>query len=97
MGYILLEVTINPILEPTDPKAWSPQAKQTMGRKCNSTHQQIIGLKFNCPLEQDPIFPTASASHLEAYTSLLASSTRGQTEKEPQSCSIYNENYITES
>jgi len=70
MGYILLEVTINPILEPTDPKAWSPQAKQTMGRKCNSTHQQIIGLKFNCPLEQDPVFPTASASHQEAYTSL---------------------------
>ena len=54
MGYILLEVTINPTLEPVDPKAWSPQVKQPMGRKRNSTHQQIIGLKFNCPLEQDP-------------------------------------------
>ena len=81
MGYILLEVTINPILEPVDPKAWSPQAKQPMGRKRNSTHQQIIGLKFNCPLEQDPVFPTASASHQEAYTGLLASSTEGRQEE----------------
>ena len=30
---------------------------------------------------QDPVFPTASPSHQEAYTSLLASSIRGQTEE----------------
>ena len=33
-----------------------------------------------CPAEQDPVFPTTSPSHLESYTSLLASSIRGQTE-----------------
>ena len=34
-----------------------------------------------CPPEQDPVCPATSASHQEAYTSLLASSIRGQTEE----------------
>ena len=34
-----------------------------------------------CLLEQDLIFPFASPSHQEAYTSLLASSFRGQREE----------------
>ena len=34
-----------------------------------------------CPPEQDPIFPTASASHQEAHTSFLSSSIREQTEE----------------
>ena len=34
-----------------------------------------------CLLEQDLVFPFASPSHQEAYTSLLASSIRGQTEE----------------
>ena len=38
-----------------------------------------------CPPEQDPVFPTANASHQEAYPSLLSSSIRGQTEWKPQS------------
>ena len=33
-----------------------------------------------CPPEQDPVFLTASSSHWEAYTSLLASTIREQTE-----------------
>jgi len=43
---LLEEVTINPTIEPTDPRAGSPQAKQLPGRECNLTHQQIIGLKL---------------------------------------------------
>ena len=56
-----------------DPKAGSPQ------------DQQIIGLKLYwarpCPSEQDLVFPTTSPSHQAAYTNLLASSIRGQTEE----------------
>ena len=41
---------------------------------------EISGLKFYwarpCPPEQDPVFPTTSPSHQEAYTSLLTSSIR---------------------
>jgi len=32
-----------------------------------------------CTPEQNPVFPVTSPSHQEAYTSLLASSIRGQT------------------
>ena len=35
---------------------------------------------MSCPPGQDPVFPTTSLSHQEAYTSLLASSIRRQTE-----------------
>ena len=34
----LLEVAINPIMEPIDPRARSPQAKQLPGREPASTH-----------------------------------------------------------
>ena len=38
------------------------------------------------PPEQDPVFPTASRFHQEAYTNVLASSIRGRQKKpEPQS------------
>ena len=64
------------------PKGWFPQAKKIPGREHNSTHQKITGLKLyparTCRPEQDPVFPTASPSHQEAYTSLLASSIRTQ-------------------
>ena len=53
--------------------------------ECNSTHQQIIGLKLYwarpCPPEQDSVFPITCPSHQEAYTSLLALSIREQTEE----------------
>jgi len=49
------EFTINPYIEPLDPRAGSPQAKQLPGRESNPTHQQIIGLKLyrarHCPPE----------------------------------------------
>ena len=35
----LLEVAINPTIEPIDPRAGSPQAKQPPGREPTSTHQ----------------------------------------------------------
>ena len=34
-----------------------------------------------CPPEQNPVFPTTNPFHQEAYTSLLGSSIRGQTER----------------
>ena len=42
----LLEATINPTIQPVDPKAGSLQAKQLLRKEYNPTHQQIIGLKF---------------------------------------------------
>ena len=61
------------------------KTEQLPGRECNPTHKQIIGLKLYwarpCLPEQDPVFHMASPSHQEAYTSLLASSIRGQTEE----------------
>ena len=57
----------------TEPRAGWSQAKQLPGRECNPTYQQTIGLKLYwarpCPPEQDPVFPTSSLSHQEAYTS----------------------------
>ena len=75
----LLEVTINPTIEPKDPRAGLPEAKQLPGTKGNPTHQQVFGLKLYsaklCPPEQDRVFPTTSPSHQEA------SCIRGQTEE----------------
>ena len=46
---------------------------QATGREHSSTHQQTIGVKSYwacpCPPEQDPVFPTASISYQEAFTS----------------------------
>ena len=68
-----------------DPRAETPQAKQVTRRECSPTYQRITGLKFYwawpCLPDQDPVFPTTSPSHQETYTSLLASSTRRQTEE----------------
>ena len=64
--------------------SWITLGKKQTGRECNPTHQRIIGLKLYwarpCPPEQELVFPTTSPSHKEVYTSLLASSIRGQTE-----------------
>ena len=52
-------------LEPVDPRAGLPQAKQLPGRECNHTNQQIIRLKFYwarpCPSEQDLVFPVCGS------------------------------------
>jgi len=39
-------VAISQTTEPVDPRAGSPLAKKLPGRECNTTHQQIIGLKL---------------------------------------------------
>jgi len=76
-------------IELIDPKADSSQAKQWTVRECNSTHQQVTGLKLYwarlCPPEQDLVFPIISLSQQEACTRLLASSIRGQTEEAKRS------------
>ena len=81
----LLEVTINWTIESIDLRAGSSQVKKLPGREGNPTHQQITGLKLYwarpCPPEQDPVFPTTSPSHQEAYTSLFASSIKQKTEE----------------
>ena len=43
--WALLEFAINSTIEPTDPRAWSPQAKLLTGKEHNPTYQQIIGFK----------------------------------------------------
>ena len=57
-------------MEPVDPSAGSPQAKNLPGREPNPTHQQIIGLKLYwarpCPPEQDSVFATTSPSPKKA-------------------------------
>ena len=62
---------------------------QIAGREHSSTHQQKIGLKiywaWPCPSEQDPVSPSVSLSHQEAFKSLLSFSIRGQTDWKPQS------------
>ena len=82
LGVNPLAVCINPTIEPVHPRIGATQAEQLPGRECNPTNQQIIGLKLYwarpCPPEQDPVFLITSPSHQEAYTSLLASSIRGQ-------------------
>ena len=66
---------------------------QTTGMEHNPTHQQKVRFKIywtqSYPPEQDPVFPMASSSHQEAYTRLLSSSIRGQTEWKPQSQKRY--------
>ena len=42
----LLEVTINPTIEPKDSRAGCPQAKKLPGREHNPTHPRIVGLKL---------------------------------------------------
>ena len=55
---------------------------QTTGREHSLTHQQKIGLKiywtWSRPSEQDPVSPTVSLSHQEAFISLLSLSIRRQ-------------------
>ena len=46
-GCALLEVTINPIIEPVDFRAGWPQAKQLTDWDLSPTHQQAIELKFS--------------------------------------------------
>ena len=62
---------------------------QTTRRDHSPTHQQKMWLKiywaWPWPTEEDPVFPTTSPSNKEAFTSLLSSSIRGQTEWKPHS------------
>lgn len=46
LAQTLLEVAINSIIEPVDPRAGSPQDKKLPGWVCNPTNQQITGLKL---------------------------------------------------
>ena len=75
----LEEVAITPTI------VW-PQAKLQGGNTVPS-----ISIKLDSrftkhgPWEQDPVFPTASPSHQEGFTSFLSPSTRGQREWKPQS------------
>ena len=61
LAWTLLECTINPTIEPVDPRA-----KQLQRRECNPT-KQIIRLNLYWarpyPSEQDPVFPITSPSH----------------------------------
>ena len=79
------EFGIHPTIEPVDSRAGLPKAKQLPGGE-HSPHPSAgnrikVLLSTACPPEQDPVFPTTSPSHQEAYKSLLASSIRGQTEE----------------
>ena len=95
-----LEVTVNRTIEPKGPRAGPPQAKQQPGREGHPTRQQSIRLQLYwvrlCPPEQGPVFPTADPHH-EAYTSLLVSSIKGQTEKARKSTILQwlEKNHIT--
>ena len=76
-------VTISPTIEPLDSRTESPQAKQLTGKEYSPSAadwiKDLLGMVL--PVEQDPVFCTASPSHQEACTSLLSSSIRGQTEE----------------
>ena len=68
-------------MEPTDPRTGLPQAKNNTRERAQphpSENNWILKLYWArpCPPEQDPVFPTATPSHQEAYTSLSASSIR---------------------
>ena len=61
---------------------------QTTGREHSTIQQQKIELKiywaWPCPSKQDPVSPSVSLSHQEAFIALLFLSIRGQTEWKPQ-------------
>ena len=55
----LLEIAINPAIEPIDPRAGLPEAKQLTGRENSSADNWIKALLSRaCPLEKHPYFPT---------------------------------------
>lgn len=85
MARTLLEDAISPTLETVDSRTRSHLAKKLTEREYSLSRLQTVGLKFYwawpCPPGQDPVFHTSSPSHQEACRSLLASSTRGQTEE----------------
>ena len=68
LASVPMEVTTNPIIEPVDPRPLGSRGG-------------ISGELDYIFTEQDPVFPTTGPSHQEAYTCLVASSTRGQTEE----------------
>ena len=93
----LLEVTLSQSLQtPGLGSLWSNNRNGEWPH-----YQQTSRLKFYwawpCPPEQNPVLSTASPSHQEACTSLLALSTRRQTAEELQSCSLQAKTTITES
>ena len=76
---------LNTHTKPTDSMTESPQAKQRTGKEHSPTHQQTTGFftehgpahQGKSQFSPQPVLP----SHQEACTSLLHSSTRGQTEE----------------
>ena len=75
-----------------DHRACSPQGWVTSGQKLpgSATHPSAdnwikVLLSKALPTTADPVFPITSPSRQVAYSSLLASSIRGQTEQEPES------------
>ena len=65
---------------------WVASGQTTTRRERSPTYQKTVGLKFYwarpCPPEKDlHSLPHSQPSHQEACTSLLSSSTRGQTEE----------------
>ena len=54
-----MEVAINLVIEPIDPRAGLPEAKQLTGRENSSAGNWIKALLSRaCPLEKYPYFPT---------------------------------------
>ena len=86
---ILMEFTINPRYRIHRPQGWLVLGQTTNSEGMHLPPQQIIGLKLYwarpCLPEQDLVFPIINHSQQEAYTSLLASSIRGQTEEDKRS------------
>ena len=65
LALILLEVTINPTIKPTDPRAGSSQAKKLPGESATpSTSRLKLYWAWPCPPEQDSVF-----SHHQSFPS----------------------------
>ena len=90
LASVLLEARSIRTTEPVDCRSGPPLATKPTGTDHSPpppplSHQKKPGFKiygeWPCPPEQDPVFPTVSPSHQEAYTRPLSSSIRGQTEE----------------
>ena len=84
LAWTLLEVTTHLTRQPPDLRDASLEARKSPERECNPDHQQVLHWNFTGqgPAHQSKTqFFTTSSFHLEAYTSLLASSIRGQTDR----------------
>ena len=92
-----LKVTSSPTIVRVEARTGLPQAPTTNreGVQPYTSAENWIKdlLSLTLPTRADPVFPTASPSHQEAYTSLLSSSIIGQTEEtRTKSHSLQNKN-----